>query len=304
MLTFDRLLETGHYSDFEIRTPKKTFHVHKGVVCVQSSYFRALVNNNFLVGDITTRYNSFTDRSKEGQVGYVLLNEEAEVMENVLAFMYHSTDITKTNGYYSLGSKNPVLDAKLFTAADKYDLQDLRAICLYNLAAIEQFFRKGATFINTVEYVYGNEDGCPQELYNLVICAGHQHEDTHLSALIPFGDRLNYCKMLDKYPDFTRDILVRCQPRKQILCSWNGKPARIGDCLNGDKHFCEGICGDIDVNLLVCKCGLNHQVACLRCRGTGRTRLGQQTCGRCEGGGIEGRIDPRNTAHVHYCYGA
>lgn len=100
---FERLMETGEFSDVLVIVGHTDFHVHRNILAARSRVFSAMFQH-----EMTERNNGIAR----------ITDIDAEVMQEVLRFVYTG----KVNNLRILASE-------LLDAADKYELNGLKAVC-------------------------------------------------------------------------------------------------------------------------------------------------------------------------------
>lgn len=101
---FEELLNNPIFSDFTLATRNKEFKVHKNILAIRSPVFCAMFSHNMI-------------EIKENRVQIIEYNDE--VIEELLRYMYTGMIHNLTN----------VMN-ELFDAARKYELDELKLICL------------------------------------------------------------------------------------------------------------------------------------------------------------------------------
>ena len=173
------------------------------------------------------------------------------------------------------------------------NILDLQGACLWKLRNFK-FSENMTAFTEVVEVLYGSDN--VQEVRDVVVCAAHKSE-TGIAHCSDPEVRATFKEVLESFPEFSSDCVLRCQKIDGALCTWTVKPANISECPNGDFHACGGICGDIDITTIECGCGASRPEECNRCKGTSLTPLGYRRCQKCDGKGTLGRPDAD-----HVCY--
>lgn len=185
----------------------------------------------------------------------------------------------------------------MYIAADKMNMIDLGQACLGNLIHFD-FSKNLPSFTQTVEVAYGTDT--PQELRDIVVCAAH-HPISGIANSPNATSQTTFKDALYDFPAFSNDFILRCQHTTKAYCSWTGKKAVV-ECPNGDHHNCGGICRDIDITTVRCRCGALRPQQCKNCNGSGKTAGGHRNCRACEGRGMLGPLNVGSDPADHVCY--
>lgn len=118
--SFEKLLNNNAFSDITLQVSEKEFHVHKVILANRSPVFEAMLNHDM----------------KEKQEGIIQIKDVSfEVFQEVLRFMY--------TGRVDQIEK---IANELLIAADKYDVEGLKAMC-------EETLCKSLNIDNVLEYL-------------------------------------------------------------------------------------------------------------------------------------------------------
>ena len=99
----EQLLAGRYFADLTISVNGKTYPVHRSILAARSSFFKTM----------------FTSNTREARSNHILINDiEQNVFEEVLHFIY--TGKMKNSQMFTY---------ELLSAADRYDLKDLRSMC-------------------------------------------------------------------------------------------------------------------------------------------------------------------------------
>lgn len=104
---FKRMISDEIFADFDVETSdKKVLKAHKNVLAFGSPYF----------------YGMLTNRKKEARSNVVKVPEDSVIMREVLRFIY-SYEVENLDA----------ISCELVFAAQKYQLADLKALCIENI---------------------------------------------------------------------------------------------------------------------------------------------------------------------------
>ncbi|KAK7536821.1 uncharacterized protein J3D65DRAFT_658328 [Phyllosticta citribraziliensis] len=141
MLTFSSVLESGEYSDLEIRCSDDKYKVHKAIVCSQSEFFRLAIKpeTGFKVGYIptTAKLNkSNNDSAQEATSNVITLHEtDPAVVRAVIQYLYSGSyeSAVDIEGAFEVLMRH----AHTYAAGEMYQIPGLkRAVC----KKVEQLF--------------------------------------------------------------------------------------------------------------------------------------------------------------------
>lgn len=128
-----RMFEKELFTDFEVRVDSKVLKVHKSILASRSDVF-----NEMLTGD-----------SQEAAENFVVIKDfDAKTMKELFRFMY-SNEVENLNA----------IAEQLVYAAEKYQLDDLKEICLDSLVT-------SVSVDNVVDYlIIANEISAANKLF-------------------------------------------------------------------------------------------------------------------------------------------
>lgn len=104
---YEKLLESGNFSDITITVGEKKFQVHKAIITSRSPVFEAMLKH---------------DMKEKGENRIKITDITSEVMEEVLRFMYAA----KVNNIENMAND-------LLFAAEKYSIPGLKELCIKTL---------------------------------------------------------------------------------------------------------------------------------------------------------------------------
>ncbi|MCJ1244621.1 hypothetical protein MMC30_001819 [Trapelia coarctata] len=128
------LFANGDYSDFTVKCGKRTWPVHRAIICSRSAYFKTVCDGSFKVKiQFTFDIPHLSDLgvaeilSKEAQQASITLEDDdydSDLIHEMLLYLY-------TMRYPQTGTPprephDAIFDAKMYAIADKYDLQGLK----------------------------------------------------------------------------------------------------------------------------------------------------------------------------------
>ncbi|KAF2258106.1 hypothetical protein CC78DRAFT_622088 [Lojkania enalia] len=147
---FQRLWNTGEYSDFTVVAGIKEFWVHRSVLCTRSQFFEAACRPGFM----------------EAEIRRIQLEEDAFTVETMLCEIYGvETEITgSVFTCFALKKemeKEIIIDAllNLVVAADKYGLEAIKSRAINAIKCRIQFIREHWTITALASDIFAQ---CPE----------------------------------------------------------------------------------------------------------------------------------------------
>lgn len=120
---YHSILDSGLYSDLTIRVnhhsllSEKLFHVHRCILCSQSTYFKSACSTNFIGG-----------RNQE----IILRNISPDIISSVLSFLYTRSHTFTPDTALRLPPRLQAIQHHIdvYADADYFDIPDLKAHCM------------------------------------------------------------------------------------------------------------------------------------------------------------------------------
>ncbi|MCJ1438124.1 hypothetical protein MMC27_007511 [Xylographa pallens] len=146
-----KLLNNSDYSDFTVKCGTKTWRIHRAIVCSRSKYFKRACDGDF----------------KEAREAILtLVDEDPALIEEMLLYLY--TMQYPQTPLSLRKAKDMVLDAKMYSIADKYDLPDLKQKALKAFRPLLALHHSDPLFTEAASYVYGMTIDSDRGLRDLV----------------------------------------------------------------------------------------------------------------------------------------
>ncbi|KAL1963538.1 hypothetical protein VTN77DRAFT_8119 [Rasamsonia byssochlamydoides] len=108
------LLQSGDYSDLTIYCGADVYRIHRAIVCPQSKVLAAMCRGGF----------------KEAQTGEINMpDDDPEAVKMMVSYFYNQDyHMAKDNVCGGKTEPNPILDARTYSIAHKYDVPPLEAL--------------------------------------------------------------------------------------------------------------------------------------------------------------------------------
>eukprot|EP01083_Nonionella_stella_P084177 232960_1 len=179
-------LTSGRLSDFEIRGPDYARQVHKVILSARSAYFAAM----------------FCQRMRESRENFVEIDVEEEVMDCVLAYIYHDSEPSFK------------LAGRVLVAADRFQMTSLSRTCQKVL--FESLNEDNVIDLAMITQRYPNCD----QLERLVMSYMVRNIDQVLN-------HENFERLMSEFPTFTADVVKtsrssESENKSQLI----GRPAK------------------------------------------------------------------------------
>ncbi|KAK4549102.1 hypothetical protein LTR36_007558 [Oleoguttula mirabilis] len=185
-----KLFTSGKYSDITVVCGKRKWKLHKSILCTQSDYFAKACDGSF----------------HEAQKGIIPLKEDDECAVAAMLYYFYHADYSNDRIKPSATSA-ALLHVMVYMIADKYILEDLRAVAVKKLSGELGTSWKTKDFSYAIAHVYAftpsSDEGEMHELREVVVAATRKHA----TELFASGkDYAEFKKMAWSTSEFAADV--------------------------------------------------------------------------------------------------
>lgn len=243
-----QLFASGNYSDVRITCGKKTWNLHRSVLCTQSEFFAKACNK------VRSRSVDFSTKTlicaQDAKASDIDLSEhDVMVVGAMLYFFYHGDYITRSHTSKTLSAT--MLHAKLYIIGDKYSIDHLQREALHKLKYEISNSWASDDFADAIAEIYASTTakvaGRDHELRQVVVEVAKEH------AAAFFSNDHQYARfkvVVSSTPEFATDVRNAQPPAYDLISTpkplFRNPPATLSRyrCPNCGFYFQEALRDD------------------------------------------------------------
>ncbi|KAI7533878.1 hypothetical protein KC331_g12847 [Hortaea werneckii] len=182
-----RAFTSEEHSDLTIVCQDRQWKAHKFLLCAQSEWFRKACAGPW----------------EEGKLGKITLKDDPQVVDALLHWLYNFDygDYGNSQDHYCPS----VLDVRVYAAADKYLLPNLKRLAAEKFEKGMKAEWESGGFVNAIQEAYVVIPESDRTLKKIIIEVASKHK---LALLHPSKGSEDFKRLTAELPEFGKDLLV------------------------------------------------------------------------------------------------